>query len=114
LGRVLDRRNEKFDRLQRRINSIQRNYLHALKELQNLEKTESAADRVGQALPPAIPADVPVPIQPESNQQPIPEIGFVPETPDTQAEPVGQALPPANSSAPPEPAPSVGPPPPAF
>jgi hypothetical protein len=78
LGRVLDRRNEKFDRLQRRINSIQRNYLRALKELQNLEKTESAADQVGQALPPAIPADVPVPIQPESNQQPIPEIGFVP------------------------------------
>ena len=80
MGRVLDRRHDKFDRLQRRINSIQRNYLHALKELQNIEKTQSAAGQVGQALPPAIPADVPVPIQPESNQQPIPEIGFVPPT----------------------------------
>jgi hypothetical protein len=101
LGRVLDRRHDKFDRLQRRINSIQRNYLHALKELQNLEKTESAADadQVGQALPPAIPADVPVPIQPESNQQPIPEIGFVPEH---IAE---QALPPANPA--PAPAPTL-------
>jgi hypothetical protein len=101
LGRVLDRRHDKFDRLQRRINSIQRNYLHALKELQNLEKTESAADadQVGQALPPAIPADVPVPIQPESNQQPIPETGFVPEH---IAEP---ALPPANPA--PAPAPTL-------
>ena len=101
LGRVLDRRHDKFDRLQRRINSIQRNYLHALKELQNLEKTEGAAvaDQVGQALPPAIPADVPVPIQPESNQQPIPEIGFVPEH---IAE---QALPPANPA--PAPAPTL-------
>jgi hypothetical protein len=35
---------------------------------------------VGQALPPAIPTDVPAPIQPQSNQQPIPEIGFVPPT----------------------------------
>ena len=113
LGRVLDRRHDKFDRLQRRINSIQRNYLHALKELQNLEKTEGAPVADDPPAPgPRPPA--PVPIQAESNQQPIPEIGFVPETPDTQAEPVGQALPPANSSAPPEPAPSVGPPPPAF
>jgi ABC-type transporter Mla subunit MlaD len=78
LGRVLDRRNEKFDRLQRRINSIQRNYLRALKELQNIEKTQSAAGQVGQALPPAIPDAVPVPIQPQSNQQPNSEIGFVP------------------------------------
>jgi hypothetical protein len=84
LGRVLDRRHDKFDRLQRRVNSIQRNYLHALKELQHLEKTQ--------------PADLPDPAPFPSNQQPIPEIGFVPEAPETQAEPVGQALPPANSS----------------
>jgi hypothetical protein len=108
LGRVLDRRHDKFDRLQRRINSIQRNYLRALNELQKLEKTEAAADQVGQAVPPAIPADVPAPIQPQSNQQPASQIGFVPQSvvrpapaPSTEPPaPVGAALRPAPPSPP--------------
>ena len=98
LGRVVDRRHDGFDRLQRRVDAIQRNYHRALKELKNLEKTEAAESQVGQALPPAVPADVPAPIQPESNQQPISRIGFVPEASGTPAELVGQAVPPANSS----------------
>jgi hypothetical protein len=108
LGRVLDRRHDKFDRLQRRINSIQRNYLRALNELQKLEKTEAAADQVGQALPPAIPADVPAPAPPQSNQQPASQIGFVPQSvvrpapaPSTEPPaPVGAALRPAPPSPP--------------
>jgi hypothetical protein len=35
LGRVLDRRHDKFDRLQRRVDAIQRNYHRALKELRS-------------------------------------------------------------------------------
>jgi hypothetical protein len=57
-----------YDRLQRRINAVQRNYRVALKDLQTLP----AATEVGQALPPASP-------EPESVQQLTSEIGFVPE-----------------------------------
>jgi hypothetical protein len=107
LGRVLDRRHDKFDRLQRRINSIQRNYLRALKELQNLEKTEGAPV-VGEppAPDPRPPAPEPTPIQSKSNQQPISKIGFV-------LEQVGQALPPANPTPGPATPPAEGPQPPA-
>jgi len=98
-GRVIDFGDMVYDRLQRRINSIQRNYLRALKELQNLEKAEAAA-----AQPPE------APVETESNQQPIIGIGFVPETSETQPDQpaqvpgqpvqVGQALPPATPAAP--------------
>jgi hypothetical protein len=98
-GRVIDYGDKVYDRLQRRINSIQRNYLRALKELQSLEKAE-AADQ-----------------EPESNQQPIPEIGFVPETSEIHPESIdqmGQAPPPANLPPLPPLAPSAEPLPPAF
>jgi hypothetical protein len=115
LGRVLDRRHDKFDRLQRRINSIQRNYLRALTELQKLEKTEAApvADDppAPDPRPPAPePAPEPVPesAQPQSNQQPASQIGFVPQSvvrpaPARSTEPpapVGVALRPAPPSPP--------------
>jgi hypothetical protein len=70
-GRILDWGDKVYDRLQRRINAIQRNYRAALKELE--------------ALPPAVD-------EPESVQQPAPGIGFVLEH---AAYEVGQALPPA-------------------
>ena len=68
-GRVLFFGDKVFDRLQRRVNAIHRNYDRALKELKSLE----AADQ-----PPETPAPPPEPAQPQSNQQPIPHIGFVP------------------------------------
>jgi hypothetical protein len=72
-GRVLFFGDKVFDRLQRRVNAIHRNYDRALQKLQDL----------GAAATP------PEPAPPQSNQQPTPEIGFVPEIL------VGQALPPA-------------------
>jgi hypothetical protein len=81
-GRVLFFGDKVFDRLQRRVNAIHRNYDRALKELQDL----GAADQPPE--PPATGASEPV--LPPSNQQPASQIGFVPEFL------VGQALPPAN------------------
>src|ERR1017187_1257385 len=83
-GRVLFFGDKVFDRLQRRVNAIHRNYDRALKELQDL----------GAATAPAEDA------QPQSNQPPTPQIGFVPEiVPEILVEQVGQvgqAVPPAN------------------
>jgi hypothetical protein len=76
-GRVLFFGDKVFDRLQRRVNAIHRNYDRALKELQRLE----AAEPLGEPEQP--------PAQPYQNQQPGPQIGFVPQIV------VGQALPPA-------------------
>src|ERR1019366_3225870 len=72
-GRVLFFGDKVFDRLQRRVNAIHRNYDRALKQLQDLE-------------------DAP----PQSNQPSTPEIGFVPEIPEIMVVQVGQAVPPAN------------------
>ena len=78
-GREMAGHDKIHDRIQRRINSIQRNYLAALKELQRIEDREPAEE-----LQPLAP-------QPSQNQQPDPQIGFVPPTP------VEPALPPAAS-----------------
>jgi hypothetical protein len=78
-GRVLFFGDKVFDRLQRRVNAIHRNYDRALKELKSLEATATEDAQVGQALPPANPEDAQAaPVQ--SNQQPAPHIGFVPPT----------------------------------
>ena len=76
-GRILYHGDKVFDRLQRRLNSTYRNYDRALKQLQDL----------GAATAPAT-EDA----QPQSNQPPTPEIGFVPQIMQIL---VGQALPPA-------------------
>jgi len=84
-GLLIDCGDKFYDRIQRRINSIQRNYLRALKELESL--------------------------QPIAEEELIPEIGFVPYPPDNQVEhqvenQVGQALPPVIFAPnPPEPRP---------
>jgi hypothetical protein len=70
-GRVLFFGDKVFDRLQRRVNAIHRNYDRALQELKSLEAATPTEDA-----------------PPQSNQPPTPEIGFVPQT-------VGQAVLPA-------------------
>jgi hypothetical protein len=80
-GRILDFCDKVLDRLQRRINFIQRNYEHALKQLKSIQDAAAEADH-----PPEIPAPPPEPpgialpilMQPTLNQQPAAQIGFVP------------------------------------
>jgi hypothetical protein len=90
-GRTLDYGDKVYDRLQRRLNSIHRNYHRALTELQHLEDaaaTEDAqpsADPAPPPEPPAIGAAEPGPLQ--SNQQPIPQIGFVPQSSKIASQP---------------------------
>jgi hypothetical protein len=101
-GRVVFFGDKVFDRLQRRVNAVQRNWERALKQLKSLQ--DSAAEAVQPPETPAPPPDPPAttppdPAPPPSNQQPIPQIGFVPQIlveKLEQAEKVGQALPPAN------------------
>ena len=69
-GRVLYFADKVFERLQRRIDAINRNYHRALKEVQRLEAAGEPAE------PPATKASNPV--SPLPNQQPGPGIGFVP------------------------------------
>ena len=92
-GRVLYFADRVFDRLQRRIDSIGRNYHRALKELQSLEAAgkliESPMER------PELPATgVSEPAPSKSNQQPGPQIGFVPQPaqPAPQLGPVGRII----------------------
>ena len=92
-GRVLYHGDRVFERLQRRINSIQRNYHRALKELQSLEAADAAqpdaiAAGPGEvkpaplADPPPAPAPlVMTPAEPPLNQSPMSRIGFVPAPP---------------------------------
>ena len=78
-SRIIDFGDRVYERLQRRINAIQRNYLRALEELKTLPTAD--ADQFA---------------EPESNEQPAPGTGFVPETFAYEARTeVGQALPPA-------------------
>ena len=86
-GRVLFFGDKVFDRLQRRVNAIHRNYDRALKELKSLENA-AVAPATEPPEPPA--TTLPEPAPTPSNQQPIHQIGFVPQIL------VGQALPPAN------------------
>ncbi len=77
LGRVADRRQEAFSRLQRRIDSAERNYHRSLKELQRLQPAAPMpAGRAQPSLPPSAP-------RPPAS--PIPQIGFVPPVPPSGA-----------------------------
>ena len=83
-SRIIDLGDRAYERLQRRINAIQRNYLRALEELKTLPTADP--DQLA---------------EPASNEQPAPEIGFVPETFAYEAgREVGQALPPAFPASP--------------
>jgi hypothetical protein len=87
-GRVLDFADRIFDRLQRRVDAIHRNYHRALKELQRLDE-EDAVECPSD--PPDPPADsAPEPAPPPSNQQPESQIGFVPQFPQTSPLPLLQ------------------------
>ena len=96
-GRVLYHGDQVFDRLQRRIDSIGRNYHRALKELQRLEAEEQPAEcPTERSEPPA--TGVPAPASSQSNRQPGPQIGFVPQPAEIapQPGPVGQVAPLSN------------------
>ena len=82
-GRVLYHGDRTFDRLQRRVDSIGRNYHRALKELQGLETAEQAEEPEQPEPAAADPPPTPPPSQPQpsQNQQPGPQIGFVPPIP---------------------------------
>ena len=71
---------------------IHRNYHRALNELQRLEDAVTADQPLETPAPPPGPPVItpPEPAPAQSNQQPIPNIGFVPQIM------VGQAVPPAN------------------
>jgi hypothetical protein len=90
-GRVLFFGDKVFDRLQRRVNAIHRNYDRALKELKSLEDaapTEDAQPPQSPAPPPEPPVTTPPePAQIQSNQQPIPQIGFVPQSSEIAPQP---------------------------
>jgi hypothetical protein len=76
-SRIIDFGDKIYERLQRRINAIIRNYRAALREIETLPVAAA---------------------EPKSNEQPAPEIGFVPKSHEylTQSDvnQVGQALPP--------------------
>jgi hypothetical protein len=103
IRRVLYHGDRVFDRLQRRIDSIGRNYHRALKELQSLEAAEQPVECPSgaglQACPVTTPehsdppaTEAPAPAPSQSNQQPGPQIAFVPQFAETapQPGPVGQ------------------------
>ena len=84
-GRVLFFGDKVFDRLQRRVNAIHRNYDRALKELQRLETAEPLeAPEEPQSV---LPDPLPIPSQPFPNQQPASQIGFVPQSAEIAPQP---------------------------
>jgi hypothetical protein len=88
-GRILDYGDKVYDRLQRRLNSIHRNYHRALTELQHLEDNDAAGQPQETPAPPPMPTPPgPAPLQ--SNQQPVIEIGFVPQSSEGQARDTGK------------------------
>jgi hypothetical protein len=93
IGRVLYHGDRTFDRLQRRIDSVGRNYHRALKELQSLEAAEQPEEGATPQPETTIGAGLPAcPVSSQSNQQPGPQIGFVPQFAEAapQSGPVGQ------------------------
>jgi hypothetical protein len=64
LGQAFSRGCDEFSRLQRRIDSTNRNYHRALKELQHLESDRRESERAPDPSPAASPQ--PVPIQPST------------------------------------------------
>ena len=103
IGRVLYFGDRVFDRLQRRVDAINRNYHRALKELQSLEAAGQPVERPATGVPsgagfPACPVKVseqPGPpateiaahTQSKSNQQHGPQIGFVPQSAEASPQP---------------------------
>ena len=84
LGEAFRRNCDAFARLQRRVDSTQRNYRQSLHELERLQAAESAADpdsdaQLSPETEPAAPSSEPS-ANPQS-QTSNPEIGFVPPTP---------------------------------
>ncbi|HUB83863.1 MAG TPA: hypothetical protein VMB03_33945 [Bryobacteraceae bacterium] len=86
LGEAFRRNCDAFTRLQRRIDSTQRNYRNALHELERLQSIEAEVDADPE----------PSPVNPR-NQTPNSEIGFVPQSPS-----VPPAEPPQPGAAGPE------------
>ena len=90
-----------FERIQRRVNALQRNLQNALKDLARLQAAEraeeaaqSAAETAG--LPEPAPESAPPPrVQPQSAQSPEEQIGFVPAL----AENAPSAIPPQPETA---------------
>jgi len=82
LGESFRRNCDAFTRLQRRIDSTQRNYRNALHELERLQSIELAAGRdAGADLSAAVDSVSP------RQQTPNPEIGFVPQLPSDSVAP---------------------------
>ena len=87
-GQAFGRGSRDFERLQRRLNAIQRNYRTALQDLRRLQTEEAAesqaAEQAEQATQPdplsvsPAPPTPPTP-DPQQNQPPAPQIGFVPQ-----------------------------------
>jgi hypothetical protein len=92
IAQAYDRDSDTFDRLQRRINAVERSFHRTLQTLQKIES------RAPQPTPPAPEPDPDPDPQPPPNQPPAPEIGFVPSIPPSV---VGQAI--RLTSAPPAP-----------
>jgi len=80
-------RSNVFERLQRRLNAIQRNYRAAVQDLQRLRAEEFAEpqteDAIGQASQQTLPGPAALPPEPvadpQQNQPASPQIGFVPQ-----------------------------------
>jgi len=80
LGRETLNRGQNLDRLQRRLNALQRNLQSAMKDLGRLKAAESEEEA-------AAPAE-PTRIQPQPAQSPRPEIGFDPQRAESGPAPV--------------------------
>jgi len=83
LGRETLNRGQNLDRLQRRLNALQRNLQSAMKDLGRLKAAESEEEA-------AAPAEAAAPprIQPQPAQSPRPEIGFDPQRSESGPAPV--------------------------
>jgi len=85
-GQAYNRCDKEFERLQRRLNAIQRNYRAALQDLQRLQAEQAAEEAAEPAEPlsasptppPESTPDPPAAADPQQNEPPAPPIGFVP------------------------------------
>ncbi|HUI56281.1 MAG TPA: hypothetical protein VLY04_15005, partial [Bryobacteraceae bacterium] len=104
-GQAYNRCDKEFERLQRRLNAIQRNYRAALQDLQRLQAEEAAEaqaqSEVEAGHPDPLPVS-PIPADPQQNEPIAPQIGFVPPVttqPTLQAR-SGKIVPPSPLAAP--------------
>ena len=88
LGKVFTDNCDVFARLQRRIDSTQRHYHKALRELERIQSTETAD------------SGDPEPLPSPSNQTANPENGFVPQIVSGQAQSGPQITPPVSTQQP--------------